>query len=123
MVSYNIEQAIGQVHRNIITVLMHQFDLDLNEAMDRAYEYHRETQRKFISLLNEVPSFGVEVDKAVSDYIFHLGNFAQGHACWGFDSGRYLGELGLDVQRDGWVELFPKVTAELNRERPSFFVR
>jgi len=118
MVSYNIEQAVGEVRRNILTVLMRQFGLDLQEAMNRAYEYHRDIQRKFIRLLDEVPSFGLEVDKAISDYIFHMGCWVQGNACWGFEGGRYFGNKGLDVQRDGWVELFPKVTAypELDRE-------
>jgi hypothetical protein len=117
MASYNIEQAVGEVHRNIVTVLMREFDLDPQEAMNRAYECHREIQRKFIRLLDEVPSFGLEVDKAVSDYIFHLGCWVQGNACWGFESGRYFGNKGLDVQRDGF-ELFPKVKTypELDRE-------
>ena len=117
MASYNIEQAVGEVHRNIVTVLMQQFDLDPQGAMNRAYECHLEIQRKFIRLLDEVPSFGVEVDTAVSDYIFHLGCWVQGLLCWDFESERYFGKKGLDAQRDGF-ELFPKVTTypELDRE-------
>ena len=42
MISYNIEQTVGEVRRNIITVLMREFDLDVQGAMDRAHEYHRE---------------------------------------------------------------------------------
>ena len=109
MASYNAEQAVGEVHRNILSVLMRQFNLDPQGAMNRAYECHRGMQRKFIKLLDEVPSFGLEVDKAVSDYIFHLGCWVQGNLCCSFESGRYFGNKCLDVQRDGWVELLPSV--------------
>ena len=88
---------------------MRQFDLNPQGAMIRAYECHRELQRKFIALLDKIPSFGLEVDKAVSDYIFHLGYWVQGFVCWSFEGGRYFGNKGLDVLRDGWVELLPKV--------------
>ena len=117
MASYNIEQAFGDVHRNIVTILMRQFDLDPQEAMNRAYECHLEIQRKFIKLLDEVPSFGLEVDTAVSNYIFHMGCWVQGVMCWDFETGRFFGNKGLDAQRDGF-ELFPKVKtyAELDRE-------
>ena len=107
--SYNKEQALGEVYRNIVTVLMRQFDIGPQEAINRAYECHRDIQRKFIRLLDEVPSFGLEADTAVSDYIFHLAYWVQGIMCWGFESGRYFGDKGLDVQRDGWVDLLPKV--------------
>ena len=117
MVSYNIEQAVGEVHRNIVTVLKQQFYLDSQGAMNQAYECHRERQRKFIRLIDEVPSFGLEADRAVSDYIFHLGCWVQALMCWGFESGRYFGNKGLDVQQDGF-ELFRKVKTypELDRE-------
>lgn len=108
MASCNIEQVLGEVHRNIVTVLMQQFDPDPQEAMNRVYESHLEIQRKFIRLLDEVPSFGPEVDKAVSDYIFPLGCWVQVLMCWDFETGRYFGNKGLDTQRDG-CELFPKV--------------
>ena len=97
---------------------MQQFNLDSQEAMDRAYKCHREIQRKFIGLIDEVPSFGREVDTAVSDYIFHMGCWVQANVCWSFESGRFFGNRGLEIQRDGWVELYPKVKTypELNRE-------
>ena len=118
MQSYNIEQAVGEVHRNVLTVLMQQFNLDPQEAMDRAYECLRELQSKFIRLIDEVPSFGREVDTAVSEYIFHMGCWVQANVCWSFETGRFFGNKGLDVQRDGWVELYPKVNTypELDRE-------
>ena len=118
MQSYNIEQAVGEVHRNMLTVLMRQFNLDPQEAMNRTHECLREIQRKFIGLLGEVPSFGLAVDTAISDYIFHLGCWIQANVCWGFESGRYFGNKGVNVQRDGWVEVFPKVKTypELDRE-------
>ena len=86
--------------------------------MNRAYECLRELQRKFIRLLDEVPSFGREVDTAVSEYIFHMGCWVQANVCWSFESGRFFGNKGLDVQRNGWVELFPKVNtySDLDRE-------
>jgi hypothetical protein len=117
MVSYNIEQAIGEARRNILTVLMKQFGLDLQGAMNQAHEYHREVQRKFIRLLDEVPSFGLEVDRAVSEYIFHMGCWMPANNCWSYEGGRYFGKTGLDVQRDGWVELYPKVKTYLELDR------
>jgi len=109
MLSYNIEQAVEEVRRNLITVLMRECDLDVQGAMNRAHEYHREIQRKFIGLLDKVPSFGVEVDNAVSDHIFHLGNWPPANMYWSYEGARYFGDKGLDVLRDGCVDLFPKV--------------
>jgi hypothetical protein len=111
MVSYNIEQAIGDVRWNILAIIMRQFGTDINGAMARAHDYHREKQRRFISLINQVPSFGPEVDSEVAEYIFVLANWVQANNNWNFEGGRYLGPLGFEVRRTRKVELFPKINA------------
>src|SRR4051812_17193756 len=42
LASWNVEQAIGNDGWNILTVIMRQFGVDINDAMKKAHEYHYE---------------------------------------------------------------------------------
>jgi len=88
---------------------MRQHMLDLDGAMDWACKYHEGMQRRFLTPVMQVPSFGDEVDRDVSEYIFHLANWVQGNTCCSYECGRYFGDKGLEVRRTGVVALLPKV--------------
>ena len=80
-------------------------------------------QRKFIRLLDEVPSFGPEADTAISNYIFHAGCWVQGIMCWDFETGRFWGTKALTFSAMEWVKLLPKVkTSRFGSQSRLFFV-
>jgi hypothetical protein len=98
---------------------MHQFNTDFEGAMKWVCEYHEEVETKFLDALKRVPSFGPEVDKQLEEYILHLANWPRCNDCWNFESGRYFGTKGLEIQKSRYVPLLPKVLPEptLKREQ------
>jgi len=109
MASYNKEQAVDDLGRNLIALSMCLFNLNVAEAMDWVCKYHYEKQAEFLALRKQVPSFGVEVNEALEEYVDLLGNVVRANHCWNFECKRYFGDMGLKVLEDGWVPLFPKV--------------
>ncbi|KAI0089641.1 isoprenoid synthase domain-containing protein [Irpex rosettiformis] len=108
MASYNREQATGDDHYNIITIVMRQFNLSLPNAFNWAARYHDEIKTKFLDGLKKVPSWGKELDDQVAMYIDHLARWPRGSDCWNFESGRYFGSKGLEIQKTRYVPLYPK---------------
>ena len=104
-----MEQAVGDLNRNLVAHCMRLFDLDVAAAMNWACQYHYEKQAEFLALRKQLPSFGPEVDKALQEYVDLLGNWTRANYCWDFECKRYFGDMGLKVQEDGWVALLPKV--------------
>jgi len=110
MISYNKEQAVDDLSRNLVAFVMRLFNLDLRGAMQWVCQYHFEKQAEFFALREEIPSFGPEVDKALKEYVDLLGNDVRANYCWGFEIPRYFGDAarGLKAQEDRWVPLLPK---------------
>ncbi|KAJ3860026.1 terpenoid synthase [Lentinula novae-zelandiae] len=106
--SYNKEQANGDDHHNILTVVMHQLDTDLNGAMVWATTYHDEIETKFLDGLKYVPSWGDDLDGQIQQYLTGLANWPRCNDCWNFESGRYFGKNGKEIQRTRKVPLLPK---------------
>jgi len=119
IVSYNKEQAIGDDRHNILTIAMHQFDTDLDGALAWVCQYHEEVKARFLEGLKRVPSFGPKVDRQLEEYILHLANWPRANDCWNFESGRYFGSKGLEIQKTRCVPLLPKVQNDptLRREQ------
>ncbi|KAL5513793.1 hypothetical protein ACEPAH_4194 [Sanghuangporus vaninii] len=117
LVSYNKEQAVGDDRHNILTVVMKEFNVDLQGAIQWAADYHIEVQTKFLNGLNRVPSWGSDIDCQLRRYLYGLANWPRADACWSFESGRYFGNKGLGYQKTRLVPLIPK--ADSFREDPS----
>jgi hypothetical protein len=98
---------------------MHQFNTDLDGAMAWVCQYHKEVERKFLEGLMRVPSFGSEIDEHLEEYIFNLANWPRASDSWNFESGRYFGNKGLEIQETRYVPLLPKVKSDptLKREQ------
>lgn len=59
IVPYNVEQARGDERYNIITFGMYQHNTDIQGAMNRVYDYHKELEAKFMDIYeNNIPKFG-----------------------------------------------------------------
>ena len=41
-------------------------------------------------------------------YVEHLAGWPRGNDCWNFESERYFGSEGLEVQKTRYVKLLPK---------------
>ncbi|KAJ7137759.1 isoprenoid synthase domain-containing protein [Mycena epipterygia] len=120
--SYNKEQSVGDDRHNILTIVMHQFNLDLYGAMAWVVDYHEEVETRFLDALKRVPSFGPEVDSQLHEYIEHLANWPRCNDCWNFESGRYFGKNGLEFQKTRYVPLLPKVDMDRTLKRENVVV-
>ena len=115
MVSYNKEQACGGDLHNMVTIVMHQFGKTVQEAMDWIGEYHRNLESAFMEQYHKVPRWGGPVDKDVEQYVHGLGNWLRANEEWNFESQRYFGANGAEVQKTHWVTLLPKTRTCLER--------
>ncbi|KAI0061988.1 terpenoid synthase [Artomyces pyxidatus] len=108
--SYNIEQASGHHVHNIVTVVMHELDTTLDAALEWVHRRHTAVLAEFIDGRNNLPSFGsAELDRQVAEYVENIGHEVRGLESWCFESRRYFGDRGLEVQKHRIVELLPKV--------------
>ncbi|EJC98835.1 terpenoid synthase [Fomitiporia mediterranea MF3/22] len=109
LASYNKEQATGDDSYNIVTVVMRELNLGLDEAIAWVANYHAEVQKRFLNGVQRVPSWGPEIDTHVQRYLNGLGNWARANACWHYESGRYFGSRSPEVLQTRRVQLLPKV--------------
>ncbi|KAH7906493.1 hypothetical protein BJ138DRAFT_1162491, partial [Hygrophoropsis aurantiaca] len=106
------EQATGDENYNLITAAIHEYNLDVGSAIAWAASSHTELQRKFIDGLEKIPSWGNEVDDQLQEYIHGLANWARANYCWSFESGRYFGTKGAEIEQFRFVPLLPKVAID-----------
>ncbi|KAJ6534215.1 terpenoid synthase [Mycena capillaripes] len=110
LVSYNKEQALGRDQYNCITIIVRQDpNMDLDGATTWVSAYHQRLQAEFLDAMKRVPSFGAELDVQVQEYLAYLANWPRAQDCWNFESGRYFGSKGSEVQLTRRVQLLPKV--------------
>lgn len=91
---------------------MHQFNIDLEAAMAWVASYHKGVENKFLDGMRKLPSFGPAVDRELQEYVLALAIFPRANDCWSFESGRYFGTKGLQVQKTRYVPLLPKVRTD-----------
>jgi len=97
ILSYNIEQARGDT-RNMITVLMTHYDLDLQGAVDYVEDLCQASMARFENDRRLVPSFDPQIDKLVEIYVEGLQHFIVSSLHWSFESERYFGRMGAEVK-------------------------
>jgi len=93
---------------------MHELNTDVNKAMAWAANYHAKAEAKFLDGLKRVPSWGPEIDRQVEQYLNGIANWPRGNDCWDFESGRYLGSKGLEIQKTRQMPLIPKVSLSIH---------
>lgn len=109
--SYNIEQAAGHGGHNIITVVMNEKKVDLHRALDWVAEYHGQVLSDFQAQRRVLPSWGPITDRKVKKYVERLAQFIRGIDCWAFETERYFGTKGQEVQKQRIVTLLPQTGA------------
>ncbi|THH31282.1 hypothetical protein EUX98_g2931 [Antrodiella citrinella] len=104
MFSYDMEQAQGDAH-NLVTVVMLHHHMTVQSAMDWIAELHEQLIHQFLDLLQSLPSWGHSIDDQVARYIDGLANWVRANDSWSFESQRYFGLDGLQIQDSRWVTL------------------
>ncbi|KAF9468696.1 hypothetical protein BDZ94DRAFT_1365201 [Collybia nuda] len=103
--SYVREESLGLGCHNIVTVVMHQHQLDHNGAMN-LLEIH--ITKRFLENRERHP---------LQTYIDGLGYWVRGNDCWSFEGHRYFGENRLAIQKDRRLRLQPPGVGYLGRRR------
>jgi len=117
--SYNKEQADGHSANNFITVVMVERGVSLQEAFDSAGEYFETKVKEFLDWKAKIPSWGPEIDGAVSQYVFGLECWVGGYLEWSLNSRRYFGDSVEEVRRTRKVVLSKRVQKQ-NFQVPFF---
>src|ERR1700761_182068 len=116
MLSYNVEQARGDDDHNIITIVMHQNKSDIQGSMNWVHDYRKELESKFTDLYeNKIPKFGEPVDTELARYVDGIGNWVRANGQWSFETERYFGKKGPEIEKTRWVTLLPKEFPRLCR--------
>ncbi|KAJ7637838.1 terpenoid synthase [Mycena rosella] len=109
--SYNVEQARGDDGHNLVTIVMHQYNMNPQQAMNWIGDLHDEIAEEFLNTWDSVPTFGPgPVDREIRTYVDGLGNWVRANDQWSFESERYFGKEGLEIMRRRTVKMLPKMT-------------
>lgn len=109
--SYNKEQASGADGHNVITIVRNQYGWSLDRALQWLAEQHERLVRDFMAAKAALPSFGASYDEQVFLFVDGVARWVRANEAWSFESGRYFGASGLDVQKHRSVVLLPRSCA------------
>nr|BBH51501.1 putative sesquiterpene synthase [Clitopilus sp.] len=103
--SFRNEHARGDDTHNILTIARHEFGQGLGHAVNWIESYNKSLRRSFLSAIERVPSWGEEIDTQVAEYLYGLANWVRANDCWSFESHRYFGKHGREIQVHRVVDL------------------
>lgn len=83
----------GCKSHNLVEVLQHEYQIPLQEAIERAASLHDAEVRTFIELSAHLPSFGTEIDANLQRYISGLQSWMRGSIDWSVKTARYRQNL------------------------------
>jgi len=107
--SYNKEQAGGHAANNLITVIQKERGVGLQESMDIAGDFFANYAEEFNAWKEQLPSWGPEIDVAVSEYIKGMAACVRGYIEWSLTGPRYFGSSVEEVKRTRRVLLKTRV--------------
>jgi hypothetical protein len=102
--SYNVEQSRGNLH-NLIAIIMHNDNVGLQTAVDRAGDMCSAALNKYIETRAKLPSYGSEIDAQLAAFLHRLESWISGSLEWSFMTPRYFGEKRNEVKKTRWVKL------------------
>ncbi|KAJ7650918.1 terpenoid synthase [Roridomyces roridus] len=106
--SYNVEQAKGDDGHNLVTIVMNQYRMDVQDAMNWIGDLHDKIVDEFMVTWRSFPTFGGPVDREIRTYLDCLGNWVRANDSWSFESERYFGKDGVEIMQKRSVGLLPK---------------
>jgi hypothetical protein len=87
---------------------MNEKGVDLDGALDWLAEYNRVVLSRFQTQYRMLPSWGPDMDPIVTALVERLAHWIRGHDCWSFESERYFGMKGAEIQKHRLVTLLPR---------------
>ena len=88
---------------------MNEKGVDLDGALNWLEKYNDEVLTKFQTQRRMLPSWDPDMNRVVNEYVERLGYWIRGHDQWSFESRRYFGAKGPEIQECRLVTLLPKV--------------
>ncbi|KYC37214.1 hypothetical protein WA1_47180 [Scytonema hofmannii PCC 7110] len=88
IVSLEVELKCGEIH-NLVLVLQQEYQLTLQEAVNRAAEMWTAELQAFMTLEQQLPSFGTAVDIELGRYIASMRYWMRATEHWQYQSERY----------------------------------
>jgi len=102
-----MEKARGLELHNSVEVVMHEQGLDIHGAIDWLECYAAGVHAGFLDNVANMPSWGEDVDHRINIYINGIAQWVRGNDDWTFESGRYFGNKGLEIQKTRITSLLP----------------
>ena len=102
-----MEQSRGIEGNNILTVLMKEKGLNLQEAADHAGVLFGDLMDRFVAERKKLPSWGPDLDRDINRYVDGIGDWVVGNLHWCFETTRYFGSAHKEVKRTRVVKLRP----------------
>ncbi|KAF8520672.1 terpenoid synthase [Gautieria morchelliformis] len=106
--SYNVEQARGDEGHNLVRVLMDQYNIDRQMAMDCIGKLHDDFVEQFLATWEKIPTFGGPVDQEIRTYLEGLARWIRGNESWSFECTRYFPKLGPQILLTRQGTLLPR---------------
>jgi len=100
MHSYYRESSSGLGDHNLITVIMAEYHLGLQDALNWLGTYADGLVSQFLSNLKQIPSWDPDTDRKVQMYIDGIGQWVRGQDDWAHEAERYYGDDRLRIQKD-----------------------
>jgi hypothetical protein len=107
MHSYSRESSSGLGDHNLVTVVMAEYHLGLQDAFNWLETYTDAVISRFLSNLKQIPSWDPDTDRKVQMYIDGVGQWARGMDDWSYESKRYYGDDGLRIRGDRILKISP----------------
>jgi len=105
--SYAMEKARGLELHNSVELVMVEHNLDVQGAINWLERYAAGVHAGFLDNVASMPSWGEDVDRRVKMYIDGIAQWVRGNDDWTFESGRYFGSKGLEIQKTRLMTLLP----------------
>lgn len=88
---------------------MHELDTDVQGALNYIGELHDRLAGAFLLTKDRLPLFDDNIDYQVQRYVHGLGNWVRANDQWSFESQRYFGTKGLEINDSRVVRFLPKI--------------
>ena len=107
--SYNKEQARGDDKHNIVTIIMNEHNLNLDGALSWIGNHHKTLVKEFMDAYEVLPAqWGGKVNSDLRVYADGIANCVRAVDQWDFETERYFGTKGTEIQASRQVQLLPK---------------
>ncbi|KAF8586107.1 terpenoid synthase [Ramaria rubella] len=106
--SFDVEQSRNDHAHNMLTCIMLSQNLPLQEAMIVLETHVSRIKKQFLDTKACIEAIHGNTSRSLSAYIDGIGTWVRANDTWSFESQRYFGLQGLEIQAQRVVALRPK---------------